>query len=325
MATRRTRRIAICLALAAVGAAMVMGSCRVEDKPADAAWDALVAGHRHWLERPDYRMHYIDVGEGEPVVMIHGFADSTYCWFQNARPLLAAGYRLILVDLPGLGRSEIPPADLEMNPMVQGEEVIALIDHLGLDSFSLAGSSMGGSISLYIAHRTPDRVRRAIVLDPAAFWQRKQGFLAMIDIPGASSVMGRWAVEMALKDVYYDSSKVADTLVDEYARPLSKPGYARYLVRVLDEFDSPLAVEFSKRYGEIAVPLLIVWGDHDKWVPPEFGPRLQAMVPGSRLVVVADAGHLPHQERPELVNPLMLEFLGEGALSERFRAQCSSQ
>lgn len=285
-----------------------LGSCKVEDGPTDMGWDELVSSHRHWQKTDGPRMHYIDIGQGEPIVMIHGFADSTYCWHKNVRPLLDSGHRLILVDLPGLGQSDLPSEDMTLTAMNLGDKVIELIDQLEIENFSLIGSSMGGAISLWISYRLPERVTRTVLFDPACYWQKKSGFLSLIDLPGAAQVMGRWSIELALKDVYYDGDKLTDTIVSEYARPLTKPGYSKFLVRLLEDFASPEAVKFSEKYSEIKAPTLIFWGTEDRWVTPEFGPRLNEALPDSRLEMIEKAGHLPHQERPEVVNPLLLEF-----------------
>lgn len=286
-------------------------SCKAENTPADQKWDELVAPYRHFMEMGSYRMHYIDIGKGEPVLLIHGFADSTYCWHKNVKPILDAGFRVILVDIPGLGQSDIPPDDFSLGVVNLGEQIIHFTDQMKLERFDLVGSSLGGAVGLYLCLNYSDRIKKSILFDPACFPQKKQGFLSLMDIPGASHLMGRWSIKTALKDVYYNADLVDETLIHEYARPMSKPGYKAFLVRLLKDFDSEEAATMSTRYSEIHTPLLIVWGDHDKWVPPEFGPRLQGMVEGSRFLSIQNAGHLPHQERPDIVNPLLVGFLSE--------------
>ncbi len=97
-------------------------------------------------------------------------------------------------------------------------------------------------------------------------------------------------------------------MVDEYVRPL-QPGYLRRLVAYRRQYFSAAFRAMTERYAELRMPLLIVWGDHDTWLPMDFGRRLHARVPKSRFEIIPDAGHLPHQERPDLTNPLLVEFL----------------
>jgi len=301
------------LMFALLALALIAATCTVEDKPADTEWDALVAPYRNWVDMDGYRMHYIDMGQGDPVLLVHGFADSTYCWHENLRCLLDAGFRVVLVDLPGLGRSELPPKDFVPSVLNLGEEILAFADKVGLDTFSLVGGSMGGGISLYLCLNHAERINRVVLVDPASFPQKKKGFLGIISAHGIGNVsvqfMGPWSVRMALKEVYFDDDKVDDVLVHEYSRPISKPGYRSYLVRLIQEFDPPDAQKMCERFDTITVPMLIVWGDQDNWVPPEFGPRLHKLVSGSRLEIIENAGHIPNQELPEVFNPLFVEFL----------------
>jgi len=290
---------------------LTVASCKVENVPADTAWDDLIDPYHQYVEMGEYKMHYLDIGEGEPVIFVHGFADSTYCWHENIPYLMGKGLRLIVVDQPGLGRSTMPPDDFPLTVENLGEQIVKLADKLELQRFSVVGSSMGGGICLYLCLEHPERVVRTVPIDPACFPMEMHGTLGLIDLVGdlGMSAMGKWSVRIALRQVYYDNAKVDDVLVHEYSRPLSKPGYAQHLRRLLLEYPSPYGLSMVDQYGRIKTPMLIFWGDQDAWVPPEFGPRLQAMIPHARLVVFNDAGHLPHQEQPDAANPILLDFL----------------
>lgn len=296
----------ICCLLPAVAA------CKVEVGPGDAAWQALVKEHRRTADLGGYKLHYIDIGRGAPVVMIHGFADSTYCWHENVAPLLAAGRRLIIVDQPGLGHSELPPAPYRFTMENQAGEILKLIDRLGLKQFALVGSSMGGGIALYLSLEHPQRVTKTVAVDPAAYRPDDPSVLGK---PGMETIVkwfgGRWMYRAALRDTYYDADKVDETLVDEYVRYLDKDGYAKALTSLARDYFSPVFEQMTQRYGAMQVPVLAVWGAHDTWVPPEQGVKLNTQAPHCRLELIPDAGHLPHQEIPAAVNPLLLEFLGE--------------
>ena len=286
-------------------------SCKVEGGPSDVSWNEFIAPYSHWVQMDGYKMHYVDIGRGPAVMLIHGYADSTYCWHENVLPLLDAGLRVILVDNPGLGRSQRPPEDFVLSAENLSEEVLKLADKLDLKKFSVVGNSMGGGISIHLSLFYPERIDRAVLVDPACFPQKKAGMLQLIGLPGSNLVMGKWAIAQALKQVYYDANLVDEMLINEYARPMADPAYKEYLVKLLDQYPSPAAMQMYRRYGEIKRPTLIIWGDHDRWVPPSFGPRLQKSIPGSRLIMVKNAGHIPNQERPEIVNPILVSFLTE--------------
>jgi pimeloyl-ACP methyl ester carboxylesterase len=302
--------------LSAVLVALACVGCRVPIGAGDAAWNRFAEPYRHEVDVGGYRLHYVDIGDGPPIVMIHGFADSTYTFHENARPLVEAGFRVILVDQPGLGRSELPPEPHTYSVENQANGVLRLADKLGLTRFGVAGSSMGGGICLYLSWRHPDRITRAAPLDPACFRLEGRGWMPLLNMPVlptvATEAAGRFIVEFALRDVLYNKNQVTDAVIDEYARALNKPGYRVVLRRIIREYFSPEFDAMTRSYREVTVPQLLIWGDHDRWVPPEFGPRLQQALPNARLEVVSRCGHLPHLERPAVVNPLLIAFFSEG-------------
>jgi len=81
------------------------------------------------------------------------------------------------------------------------------------------------------------------------------------------------------------------------------------MIRLLREYESKEARLMIPKFNQISKPMMIIWGDKDQWVSPKFGPRLNRDIPGSKLAVIENAGHLPHQEKPEVVNPILLNFL----------------
>lgn len=296
-------------------AGFLLSGCLVDGKIADKTWNDYVGPHRHDVQLPNYKLHYIDIGEGEPVFMVHGFASSGYAWNNNAQYLQEAGFRIIMVDLPGQGFSPVPPKDFSPKVENIAASVIELADHLKIDRFSIVGASMGGGVTLFLTWKYPDRVKRATVIDPACFPMKVPTLLRAMNAPvvgaAVTQMAGRWSVQVAMQQNAYRDEVVTDTFVDEYARPMAKPGFRQYIARLANEFQSEEGLAMVDTYDRIQRPLLIIWGAHDSWVPPEFGPRLQALVPNSRLVPVEDAGHMPHIEQPQIVNPLLVEFLRE--------------
>lgn len=315
----RCSRIAPQVALLVL--AVLLASSPVTWGAGDHDWNRLVEPYRHVLDMDGYKLHYIDMGNGEPVIMVHGFADSSYCWHENVQALVEKGFRVILVDLPGLGRSGIPPGKYVFSVENLAASVLKVAKELALPRFSLVGSSMGGGIVLYLVSNSPERVRRAAVFAPACFKPRSPFLVRLLGLPGvdylASGRAGRWFVWLGLRDVYYNDEKVDSKLVDEYARALEKPGYTKVLARLRSEFFSDEFDRMAKGYKQLKLPLLIVWGQNDKWLPVRFGERLHRSVKGSRLVVIENCGHLPHQELPELVNPMLTDFLRSAAQLSR--------
>lgn len=291
-------------------AAMLLVGCGEDTNRGDTKWRKLTAPHCRYMDMGGYKLHYVDMGRGRPVVMIHGFADSVYCWHANVKALLKANLRLILVDQPGLGKSEAPPAPYDYTVENQADSILKLCDRIGLDRFSLVGSSMGGGIALYLAWRYPDRVDRVALLDPACYEPSGIRWMALPGSGWVASVLGgRWSIGQGLKSAYLNDDLVTEAAIDEYARPAEKPDYFNVLHMMSKQYFSPVFREMAESYGRIKAPVLIIWGEHDTWVPPEYGKLLHEAIADSRLAIIIETGHLPHQENPEAVNKLLTGFL----------------
>ena len=291
---------------------ILCSGCAIHLGPGDGAWNTLVQRHRKDAQLDQYRMHYVDTGgKGQPVVMVHGYADSSYSFHENVRPLLAAGFRIIIMDLPGMGRSGIPPESYVYSVENQARQVLVLADRLGLKRFHLVGHSMGGGIALYLTWKHRHRLRSTVVIAPASF--NPAGALTKL---GKAKIhwlvepfFGRWAFKMALLDVIHDDRKVDEVLVDEYARLGQKKGFVRVLMVMVAQYFSAKHRAMTQKYGSLRTPMLIFWGEHDKWLPCWRGTKLAAQIPGALYVRVPEAGHNAHMERPEVVNPFLVKFL----------------
>jgi len=301
----------VILGLLVLTAGAILSKRGVRVGEGDTVWNDAVAAQCHDADMGGYKLHYIDIGQGDPVILVHGFASSSYCWHENVPALVDAGFRVILVDQPGLGRSGIPPKPYAFSVENQAGEILKLADRLELKRFSLIGSSMGGGIVLYMSLHHPDRVAKTVVVSPACYALGKHH--GLLGVPGvvqlASMLAGRWAIRGSLRTTFFDPTRVDETIVDEYARPFNKPGYVRVLASLGKDFFSEEFERMTQNYAELKPELLILWGDHDKWVRIAFGERLHAAVPGSRYEVLENAGHLPHQEQADAVNSMVVQFL----------------
>lgn len=277
--------------------------CHASVVEGDRAWHALVDPYRRTVNLGSYNLHYIDMGSGEPVVLVHGFADSTFTWHKNVSALLANGLRIIMVDQPGLGRSDMPPQPYAYSIENQADAVLRLADALGLTRFNLMGHSMGGGIVLYIALKEPERVKTAVVVDPACFRPPRRLSMTYPLVKYLAPLLaGRWSVRLALKDVYCDDDKVDAVLVEEYFQPMQREGYWAVLAALQKEYFSPAFDQMTSRYGAFRAPLLIIWGEQDRWLPISYGSDLRAQIPEARFSTLADCGHNPHQECWEAFN-----------------------
>jgi pimeloyl-ACP methyl ester carboxylesterase len=292
---------------------LTITACRDSQVEGDVRWHDRTAGYHRSASAGPYQLHYLDIGQGEPVLMIHGWADSAYTWHKNLPKLTQPGFRLVLIDLPGMGQSTIPPQPYSYTVENMSRAVLHLADHLHLQRFTIAGHSMGGSIALYVCLYHPRRVNRAVTIAPACYPPSHRTGRFLLNIPGvkplAGALAGRWTVAFALKETFYNEDLVTAEMVSEYARPFSKPAYADAVTSLALDFFSPAHTQMMQSYNRLETPLLIIWGANDKWLPPAMGRRLHGQVSGSRLIIIPQAGHNVHQEAHTRVNRHIIQFL----------------
>jgi hypothetical protein len=157
-------------------------------------WASLVDPHRCDIDVAGTSMHVIDIGHGAPVLLVHGWGDSSFGWYPTLPALIEAGFRVLAVDQPRMGRSPRPPPPYAPAIEAQRDRVVALLDRLGVECFSPVG---------------PDRVERAVVLDPPCRVDMRCRVMAL---PGAGRILaalatlsdGRWLARRVLHAVRRD-------------------------------------------------------------------------------------------------------------------------
>ena len=259
------------------------------------------------------RVFYHRSGRGRPVVLIHGFAVSHWC-FRHIIPGLAAGNDVIAIDLPGGGESDRPPpADYRYDAPAYMETVLGVLDALGLEKASLVGHSMGGGVALYTAARRPERVDRLVVIDPLCYPYRlpPEGRALLVPYLGPAlfqALFSRPVVRNYMqRRVYRDPALATEEWVDYIWERLNRPGGIQALHSSLRFCHEPSVIARTVR--AIRSPTLIVWGDGDKIFPASFGPRLRVDITGAELHIVRECGHAPPEERPDEVVKVVAGFL----------------
>lgn len=249
-------------------------------------------------------------GEGEPVVLVHGFGSSSYEWREVA-PTLAGSFRVIALDLFGFGYTERPRDPASYTREGQAAMILGVLDRLGVESAHWVGHSYGGALSLYVAATAPERVKSLILADSAAptypddrrsrvaSWRwTNRIFLGLTLRPGY--------IRRSLRAAYFDAGKVTPEVVSAYLDRLRIEGVdAAYQGLTAAKPPSPLRVDLTK----IDRPTLVIWGAEDRTVSLKDGRRFAELIPGARMVVLEKTGHVPMEESPEAFVAAALPFL----------------
>lgn len=238
----------------------------------------------------DYTIHSLETGsEGKVLLLLHGLAGSSRWWSRNIRDL-STDRRVVIPDLVGYGRS--PLAGRVPTMPATAELLARWLDAMGLERVDIAGHSMGGQVAIHFAARHADRLERLVLVDAAG-----------IPRPITPGNVARFALEIAPLWRWGDPTFLRVIVGDAWtAGPRTLLRSISHIVR--DDVRPLLPA--------ITAPTLIIWGEHDNWVPLDHALEFRRSIPNSSLVVMRGAAHMPMVDRPEAFDRLVLRFL-EGA------------
>jgi pimeloyl-ACP methyl ester carboxylesterase len=220
--------------------------------------------------------------------------------------------RVISMDLPGFGLTGPDPrGDYRMERYTRF--VVALMDSLRVRRVDLAGNSLGGEIAWHVAAQHPDRVRKLVLVDPAGLPFTSVsvpiGFRLARD-PRLSwlmtRILPRRVVTASVRDVYGDTSRVTEALVDRYYELTRRAGNRAALPA---RFAQSRPGADTMRLASVTSPTLILWGAQDRLIPPATAARFLQMLPGAQLLLYPELGHVPHEEDPRRTATDVLVFL----------------
>src|SRR4051794_10351399 len=276
--------------------------------------------HLHAAVIAGRRVRYCDygAGDGPPVVMIHGLGGSWQDWLENI-PRIGKDRRVIALDLPGHGGSEMPVEKISISGF--GRCVDSLCGQLGLGEVVLVGNSMGGFTAAEVAVQFPSRAAGLVLVSAAG--------ITINSLHGSPILAGARLIAMAFTSA---AAQAAHTVTRRRLRPLMYGSFIRYPGRMpvdllyeithsgggpgwMDSLDAITSYDFRDRLTEISCPTLVVWGAEDMLVPLSDADDFERLIPNARKVVFEDTGHVAMMERPRTFNDCVAQFIGETSSS----------
>lgn len=305
------------------GAATLAVVSKLLMRPRDADWSRnrhviFHSDHSRFVDVDGIRVHYQEAGEPNahlpPLVLIHGFASSTLVWSKVFLPLAEAGFHVIAIDMLGYGYSG-KPRNGEYTIAGQTKLLIGLLDGLGIKRATLVGSSYGGAVAVTCALDHPERVERLVLIGavnnnrPLNYkLMRVFGSPVFGDVVSPLLLGSRSLLRRRMKRVYDRHAWVLDERrVEARHLPLRAAGTHRAIIRTVRGWD---AERISRDAHLIRQPVLLLWGENDREIPLGDGERLHEVIPGSRLIVFLNCGHIPHEEYPEAFTKIVADFCG---------------
>jgi pimeloyl-ACP methyl ester carboxylesterase len=281
------------------------------DLPADLVDARYGSPASQFLRRADgSRIHYRDEGlaDGPVLILMHGSSASLHTW-EPWVDLLGDSYRIVTLDLPGHGLTGRVPDD-DYSTAASIAVVEDLVQHLGLECFVLGGNSMGGGVSWQFALVHPERVSALLLINTTGLrsW-RETRLPPLADSPLAFRLLRQaWfrgvaryvdpqpLIRQGLRAAYYDPERVDAAMVQRYTDLALREGSRE---ATLKRFGALRPGGVEPDLSQLAQPILILWGEHDRLIPPAVGERFASILPDVRLVVYPDAGHIPMEEVAE--------------------------
>lgn len=270
-----------------------------------------------------HQIQYTVQGSGRPLVLIHGFGASIGHWRKNIPVLAEAGYRVFALDLLGFGGSAKPAIAYTVELWVE------LIKDfwsakIGQPAY-FVGNSIGGLLCLMVLADHPEIAAGGILLNPAGGLNHRPEELSLplrlVMETFAKAVnskrFGPWLfnrvrqkarIRNSLKQVYRDPDAITDELIELLYTPSCDPGAQQVFAAILTAPAGPRPTELLPR---IEKPLLVLWGEADPWTPIAGSAIYQSLRSPHdvEFVAIPDTGHCPHDERPDVVNRLILDWL----------------
>ncbi|MEX2106471.1 MAG: alpha/beta fold hydrolase [Solirubrobacterales bacterium] len=269
---------------------------------------------RRRVELPGAEVNYVEIGEGAPVLFLHGLSGCWQNWLENL-PHFGAGRRAIALDLPGFGSSPMPSWQVDMPGY--GRLVHDFCEKLGLDGVTLVGNSMGGFIAVEAVTANPGRFDRLALVSAAGIlntwnpearatataWAWKELGPRIAD-RGRSIVSRPRSRRLALGGFFrYPNRLRVDLLMAQIEGGMRCPAFG-------DALQAVIRHDVRERLGAIEMPTLIIWGLSDRVIPVAAAISYHRRIPYSRLEIFERTGHVPQLERPLRFNGLLDEFLG---------------
>lgn len=282
--------------------------------------EAATAAKERRVRVPGAELHVLDAGEGDPVVLVHGWPQHGHMW-RHLVPELAATRRVLVPDLRGFGRSEAPPGDYRKHTLAG--DLVALLDAEGIERATLIGHDWGGWAAWLVALEHPERIERLVAIDIPPPWgggvtvrrlpqQLTIGlYQAIISAPflGVRSVQSGAMPGGILRGGSAKAMRYSEAELETYLAPLREEPRARASVALYRTFltrEAPAIARGTYTTDDLRVPTLAIYGSESKLVKmtglPEPGPEL-------RVEVVAGSGHFVPEEKPDEVARLVQGFL----------------
>ena len=256
---------------------------------------------------------YVRKGQGPAVLLLHGVPLSLLTWRHNI-DYLARQSTVIAIDMKGYGMSGKPTGSY--TPESQARLIGELLDAFDLRKVSIIGSSYGCAVAIAFAYAQPKRVDKLVLINSVGYPGGPHSLERLLRIKILATLLrptlrittlGKFLFTSKLRKSYTNPRLASRELVEAYFDLLRRDSGDSAFLTTLQHFQEH---EVARQLAAISHQTLIIWGAQDHVLPVANAKLIHHSIQSSKLKIIPDCGHLPHEEAPELVNPLIAQFLG---------------
>ena len=254
------------------------------------------------------RIHYLEAGVGEPLLLIHSVGQSLYTW-RNVFAELSDNYRVIALDLPGHGYSSRPDS-FTYTADDMATVLNLFLDALNVKSAHMIGFSIGAMYMLRFLSLYPRRVANCVAISPGGITEQMPKLIQQLKTPlvatFARNLYTASNVRALLKECVSDETLIDDHVVKQYYEPIADGLAREAIMYALRNFDMDAIAE-----GLMPVEheVLVLWGKNDRWHPPAGSVYFQSLLRTGRYYLVRNAGHLLQEEAPSKLLEIVYSYI----------------
>lgn len=273
------------------------------------------------------RTHYVEAGEGEPLVCVHGAGPGAFGWagWRQTIPALAKRFHVYALDTLGFGLTD-KPASIVYSDQASVDHLRDFIDALCLDSVNLCGNSRGAYMCAKLAADYPERVKRVLMVSSGSLAlamglerndEQKGGQRRLEGYDGTPAGMRHF-----MEIIVHDHSKITDDLIADRVAMAALPGHD-FVQKSQKAFRASLRsdpnqwqrFELRHRLPQLTIPMHMVWGAKDSFAPPEFAAELTEMLPNVSFEMLPNSGHQAQNDESDRFNEIALAFFTDSRVA----------
>ena len=263
------------------------------------------------------RVHYVEQGEGPPVLLLHGWPTSSFLW-RNIMPEIAKNNRVIAIDLPGFGQSD-KPLDVSYSYRFYERVITAVLDALEVSDVGLCVHDLGGPLGLYWATKNKQRVRELALLNTLVYAKVSWAVIAFgaaCRLPGMNRLLSsQWGLRASMRVGTVRPECLTEELYEGVTAPFRNAQARSALIKTVLGLSPKGRKEIESALPSFQCPVRLIYGEQDRILPDvaKTMKRVAGDLPQSETTAVADCGHFLQEDAPAAVAPLLAEFFAPKA------------